>query len=217
VSSGYLRKITLRGDLGERFGREHWLDVSTAGEAIRAIEANRPGFYAHLWGIRNEIDFAVLIGDKGECLDETQGDHPLGSRSLEFVPVVRGSGSNGGTWSIVIGVVLIAIVTVLTWGGGTGPMAVAVLGEGLVGTALLAVGMIGVSLILSGVSQLLSPVPKTQAVDSTTAQESDKLASYQFSGPVNAAGQGNPVPIVYGELIVGSQVVSMGIQSGSAA
>jgi predicted phage tail protein len=36
-------------------------------------------------------------------------------------------------------------------------------------------------------------------------------ASYLFNGPVNTTEQGNPVPVLYGRLIVGSQVVSASV------
>jgi len=212
MSSGYLRRVTLRGELGERFGREHWLDVATPGEAVRALEANRPGFCAYLMGVNGIVDFAVLMGR--ECLDASQGDHPLGRRGLELVPVVRGAGDNGGPAALILGVVLLVAVSIVTWGVGTGPTALALgIAEATLTSGLLMAGALGVSLVLSGVAQMIAGTPKTSLAASERAQDSEKLASYQFSGPVNAAGQGNPVPVVYGELIVGSQVVSMGIQT----
>ncbi|MNL81044.1 Bacteriophage lambda tail assembly protein I [compost metagenome] len=36
-------------------------------------------------------------------------------------------------------------------------------------------------------------------------------ASYNFNGPVNTTAQGNPVPLLYGRMIVGSSVISAGI------
>lgn len=213
MSSGYLRQITLRGDLGERFGRDHWLDVATPAEAVRALEANHPGFLAYLQTLDGACDFAVIVGGD-TCLGESDGDHPLGRRSLEFVPVVRGAGDNGGIWQIIGGVVLLTIVTIATWGVGTGPTAMALgITEATLTSILVSAGAMGVALVLGGVAQMIAGTPKIGVTDRERAQESDKLASYQFSGPVNTAGQGNPVPVVYGELIVGSQVISMGIQT----
>lgn len=215
MSSGYLRQITLRGELGARFGREHWLDVATPAEAVRALDANHPGFLQYVASLDGVADFAVILGGDS-CLDASQGDHPLGRRGLELVPVVRGAGDNGGVWSLVAGVVLIAVVSILTWGVGTVALSAALGGAisaGTLSSALLLAGAIGVSLVLSGVAQMVAGTPKTSITASERAQDSEKLASYQFSGPVNTAGQGNPVPVVYGELIVGSQVISMGIQT----
>jgi predicted phage tail protein len=43
-------------------------------------------------------------------------------------------------------------------------------------------------------------------------QEERKTKSYLFSGPVNTAGQGIPVPIGYGRLRVGSSVISASLR-----
>jgi hypothetical protein len=116
--------------------------------------------------------------------------------------------------SIFIFAGLIAIITIVTWGAGTAPaLAGFATWDAALATTLYIGAALGVALVLSGVASMIAGTPKTLSTDSQAAQEADKLASYQFSGPVNAAGQGNPVPVVYGELIVGSQVVSMGIRT----
>ena len=68
--------------------------------------------------------------------------------------------------------------------------------------------MVGASLALGGVSQLLTPVPLTPTgLDSPD----DPRKSYSFSSIQNTSRAGAPVPIVYGEMIVGSVVISSGI------
>ena len=39
-----LRKVTLYGELGEKFGADWSLDVSNTHEIAKALEANKPGF-----------------------------------------------------------------------------------------------------------------------------------------------------------------------------
>jgi predicted phage tail protein len=53
---------------------------------------------------------------------------------------------------------------------------------------------------------MLFSAPKPQNIDRPANKP-----SYAFDGAVNTAAQGNPVPICYGRLIVGSQVVSAGL------
>jgi hypothetical protein len=60
--------------------------------------------------------------------------------------------------------------------------------------------MVGVNLALSGISQLMAPGPET---DAATENE-----SYLFNGPVNGSAQGFPVPLMYGELIIGGSPIS---------
>ena len=61
---------------------------------------------------------------------------------------------------------------------------------------------LGISLVLGGVAQLLAPHPKTPK---------STQASYEFGGPVNTLAAGMPVPICYGNLIVGGAIVSGGV------
>ncbi|MCS6474475.1 tail assembly protein, partial [Burkholderia thailandensis] len=56
-----------------------------------------------------------------------------------------------------------------------------------------------------GITQMLSPQ------QAGLAGVADNGTSYYFNGPVNSAAQGEPLPLVYGEMIVGSKVVSSGI------
>jgi predicted phage tail protein len=64
---------------------------------------------------------------------------------------------------------------------------------------------LGASMALGGVIQMLSP--QTSGLAGTT----DNGTSYYFNGPVNSAAQGEPVPLVYGRMRVGSKVISSGI------
>jgi predicted phage tail protein len=69
-------------------------------------------------------------------------------------------------------------------------------------------------LLLGGIAQLLTPTPKaTQGADG----QDDPRKSYSFSGIQNTSRQGVPVPIVYGETIVGSVVISAGIDTVQVA
>lgn len=55
--------------------------------------------------------------------------------------------------------------------------------------------------------QLISPQMKgLSAKDSA-----ENKPSYNFNGAVNTTAQGNPVPLGYGRMIIGSAVISAGI------
>jgi hypothetical protein len=69
---------------------------------------------------------------------------------------------------------------------------------------------VGASLVLGGVAQLLTPTTKLEA------DTNDPRKSFSFSGIQNVARQGVPVPIVYGECLVGSIVISAGINTEEA-
>ena len=58
--------------------------------------------------------------------------------------------------------------------------------------------------MLSGVAEMLFPLPKPQEFKS----EQDPRISFGFSGTQNTSRAGTPVPIVYGEIVTGSVVIS---------
>lgn len=58
---------------------------------------------------------------------------------------------------------------------------------------------------VGGITQMLSPQ------QAGLAGAADNGTSYYFNGAVNSAAEGEPVPPVYGEMVVGSKVGSSGI------
>jgi predicted phage tail protein len=115
--------------------------------------------------------------------------------------VVAGAGAVG---RIIAGVALVAI-------------GLFVPGIGALGVQLL-VG-VGASLVLGGVAQLLTPVPKIPQGVSNSGKDTDDdpRKSYSFSGIQNTSRQGLPVPIVYGETVVGAVTISAGIDTVQVA
>ena len=169
-------------------------DVSSAAEAVRFLLANFP----HLEPELSQGHYRVSVG--AFDLSEDELSHPTGQQEIKIVPVVAGAGAVG---RIIAGVALIA----LSFAVGAGAFGVA-LAKNL-GAIAVAKG-IGISLAIGGVSQLLSPVPTVPQGPNT---EQDPRKSYSFSGVQNTSRQGVPVPVVYGETLVGSVVVSAGIDT----
>jgi predicted phage tail protein len=220
-----VKKVILRGELGKKFGRVHNFELNTPAEAIRALCANFEGFQQELCAAGERgIGYMVQIGrDAMQSLDEI--DNPTGRmEAISITPVLQGAGG-GGVGQIFAGIGLIAAAIVL------GPIGLGVLGAtgAIAGTAgvATAIGYVGAALILGGTSQLLSPTisdsPGTFGATSPTRQRArdsftpenneiaDNRASYIFNGAVNLTAQGNPVPILYGRMRVGSVVVSAGL------
>ena len=75
---------------------------------------------------------------------------------------------------------------------------------GVSGAITKAAVYLGASLVLSGVSDMLFPLPKPKEFKS----EQDPQLSFSFSGTQNTSRAGTSVPIVYGEIITGSVVIS---------
>jgi predicted phage tail protein len=200
-----LRKIKLYGKLAKFIGhRVLEADVATAAEAVRFLLANWPELEAHM----SDQHYRVSVGTYDIDLEELH--HPAGAAPISFVPVVAGAGAVG---RILAGVALIALAFIPGIGTATAAAIAAGAKAGLtvVGTALFG---LGASLALGGVAQLLTPTPKVpQGAD----KQDDPRKSYSFSGIQNTSRQGVPVPIVYGETLVGSVVISAGIDTVQVA
>lgn len=183
-----LKTIRLGGALGKRFGRVHRLAVNSPAEAIRALTANHRDFRRYMEeSDREGVGYRVLVGkDDLPSIDNLHA--PSGKLEIRILPVVRGA-SKGGLFEVIGGITLIAAAIVLYDTGFGAPLATWV-------------GSVGVSMLLGGVSQLLAPHPKTAP---------STQASYMFGGPANTLAAGMPVPICYGNLIVGGAIVSGGI------
>lgn len=196
-----LRKIKLYGKLAKFIGhRVLEADVATAAEAVRFLLANWPELETHM----SDQHYRVTVGTYDLDLDELH--HPAGVAPISIVPVVAGAGAVG---RILAGVAIIAFA-IVTAGAGL----VAGLGLGFGASTAISIGLVGASLIFGGVAQLLTPTPKVgQGADT----QNDPRKSYSFSGIQNTSRQGVPVPIVYGETLVGSVVISAGIDTVQVA
>ncbi len=68
---------------------------------------------------------------------------------------------------------------------------------------------LGAGMVLGGVAQMLAPKAKTPKVSAT---DNGKQNTY-FSSLDNMVAQGNVLPVLYGEMRVGSRVVSQEIST----
>ena len=198
--SDQLRTIRLYGYLGAQFGRVHRLAVASCAEAVQALCVLLPGFERELMTSKDRgVGYACFLG-KRNLTEERLCDH-AGLDDIRIAPVVQGA-KRGGLFSIVLGAALFFAAPYLV-----NPATMGLLGEG--GAMMLGAGVasMGKLLMFSGVAQLLSPQQKGLS----TKDGPDNGASYNFNGPVNTSAQGNPVPVLYGELIIGSAAISAGI------
>lgn len=200
-----LRKVILHGELGDLFIKELVLDVNSMQEAISALRANFQNFSKFI--LEYTPGFHVKVGDIYR--EETSLADPLGSNSdIHIIPAITGgSGKVGAALAIIVGVVLLFVP-------GAQAAGVGVLQAVGVGGAAAAsfITAVGVGLVMSGISALLFAPPKAKD-NVKTANDPNS----SFNGAVNTIKQGYPVPVGYGELIIGSGVISAGIVSENIA
>ncbi len=188
-----MKTIILLGELGKRYGRRHLLDVKSPAEAVRALCANFKDF-AQFVSASSERNVGYRVLNMRDDVAEDELHNPASQR-ITIAPVVAGAGGSVG--KILLGAALIA-ASFLVPGLG----AVALFGTTTLATVAFSVG---VSLALGGVAQMLAPQPKFEG------PQEEQQPSYVFNGPVNTTAQGQPVPVGYGRMIVGSAVISAGI------
>lgn len=203
-----LRKIRVYGRLAKFLGQRVFeADVVSAAEAVRFLVVNFPQLEKHM----ADQHYRVSIGRYDLTLDELHD--PAGQQEIKVVPVLVGAG--GGTGKILAGIGLIALSFLLPGAGAFGTFSVfgqAATAGGILTGIGTAASLVGASLILGGVSQLLTPTPKINT-PGTPQDNNDPRKSYSFSGIQNTSRQGTPVPIIYGETLVGSVTISAGIDT----
>ena len=200
-----LRKIKLYGELAKFVGhKEFEIKADTLAHAMSFLIYNFPGIEQHM----NDRYYKLKVGDYE--LDKSELGDPIGQQDIHLIPVITGAGR--GLGKILLGAVLIGFAIINpTVGFGLGPQGLAggfATATGAFSFAAFA-GNIGIALVLTGVSEMLTPLPKKPDFSS----EEDPRLSFSFNGLQNTSRAGTPVPIVYGEIFTGSVVISASVDT----
>jgi predicted phage tail protein len=182
--------VYLHGLLGKEFGRKFKFSLGRPRDCVLAIDANKNGFLNRLLDLSKKgAHYSVVIDGRfsSNLSLETR------AKELHIVPYVSGA---AGAIAVVGAVVAVAgyagVVTSAFWTG-----------------VLIAVGTAAVSY---GISNLMQKEQKVD-VGSASAASNAFNKSFLFSSGENVTEQGNPVPIAYGRLKIGSLVIQSTIKS----
>lgn len=189
-----MTNIVIHGELGEIFGRRHKFKVHKLLDITKALNSIRPGFKHFLLSKFQEGLNYAFIDPKNpdkKWSDAEELSQALAPEEIHIVPAIFGAGAT----------IFIAAATALQ-------AAASYVGAALVSGGFLANLAIGV--IIQGVMSLLFPVeiPKTAA---QTAETRLDTSSYIFTSLENNMVQGFPIPLLYGELRVGSNIISTNV------
>ena len=200
-----LRKLKLYGELAEFVGHKDFeIEASNIPKAISFLVNNFPQIEPYM----NPKYYQVKVGNY--AINEDEIYYPIGQQDIHIVPVISGSGSVG---RILLGGALLAVsfgafgafgAKALTFGKGFGASFKAASFFGAKGAFVL-----GSALVLSGVSEMLFPLPEVPEF----GDEENPRLSYNFGGTQNTTRAGVPVPLVFGEIITGSVVISGSIDT----
>ena len=190
-----LKKIKVYGTLRKFLGQSEFeVDLNTPREAISFLVCNFEGIEKHM----AEQFYTIQVGAKVITEDLLN----LNSRDdIKIIPLVHGN-----------------FLPILLGAGalfGSSAIGTTLLGSKLLATLATSVlTSIGTSLVIDGVTQMLSPQQNNLSPTGQDSLDPSALASnYSFTGLTNISRAGIPVNLVYGEILVGSIVVSNGVDT----
>lgn len=197
-----LRKIKLYGELAEFVGhKEFEVKADTLAHAVSFLINNFQGIERFM----SPKYYQVKVGNYS--INEEEFAHPIGKEDIHFIPVISGAGRGFG--KILLGAAMIGLAFA-TGGASLGAKGLTFKASSLGGAFVAkAVTGIGATLVLSGVSDMLFPLPDVPKFESTE----DPRLSFSFGGTQQTGRAGTPVPLVYGEIFTGSVVISGGVDT----
>ena len=190
----------MHGKLAKFIGHKEFdVKVNSVAQAVSFLVHNFPEAETYM----NPQYYMVQVGN--DFIDKDEIHYPIGKQEINFIPVIAGRGNIG---KIILGGALIA----MSFGVGglfATPLSFSAGGFAAAGLGAKAAFGIGAGLLLSGVSGMLFPIPDQQQF----ASEEDPRISFSFGGVQNTSRAGTPVPIVYGEILTGSVVISAAVDT----
>ena len=184
-------KVTIYGRLRKFIGQSTFeIAAKSPKDAFSFLLNNFKGVREHI----KDQEYCVMAGDlrvTEELLDMyTESD-------IKIVPVVHGE-----VWWLAAAFL----------GGGAAAAAIGGFFTATIYGISIASALttIGVSFLISGVTDLLTPDPVNPNL---SRQEDPNDPSFAFTGLLNNSKQGVPINIVYGEILVGSTLVSSSVDT----
>ena len=175
--------VNIHGILAREYGTSFMLSLPNPKDVLEAIDCNKQGFLRRLIELQREGLCYDIIINKTRITNGPDMDHMLNPATIDLVPAISGSG----------------------------PAMIPLLGAiGIKGAAATFLGGVLNSVLFSAISYALTPKPENEALEIIAGGSKSSMI---FSNTANLASQGSPVPIGYGRLIVGSQVIQATIKS----
>ena len=205
------RKIYLEGEIGEKFGKEFTMPVTSFSEVFRCLECNFPEVRKYLIdceerniGFVCEVAGTTLNSEAELLLEYKEGD-------MIVTPLPMGSKSGGG--KLLAALAIAALIIINPYGafytqtqaaaytaGGVQTQAAA---YALTTPGLVAAG-VAVNLALTGINQVMAPDPSV---------DNDQDESYLFQGTGQTLVEGDPVPVLYGKLRIPGRPISLQVRN----
>ena len=178
--------VNIHGILGREYGNSFLLSLPNPKDVLEAIDCNRQGFLQRLVELQREGLCYDMIINKKRITNGPDMDQMSNPATVDLVPAISGSGP--------LMAPLLMTTGLFTAGS----------------TALAFAASIANFVLFAAISYALTPKPENEALEISSKASKSSLI---FSNTANLASQGSPVPIGYGRLLVGSQVIQATIKS----
>lgn len=181
-----MRRLCLHGALKKQFGAFFEMDVPTPTKALKLLDANTKGAFFRELRHGSYYVYSERKGVKVSLPLEVVTMRMAGD--IHVVPEAAGSGGDPKT----IGLLYLIVGVALIYSGVGAPQ----------GTQMIAMGL---GMALTGASLMLMRLPTESVIET---QDVDERPSFAYNGPANSIKEGGPVPLIYGQVLAGSVLVS---------
>ena len=208
------RNIYLEGEMGVRFGKELQIAADSFVEVFRCLKCNFNGFMPYLQECHDK-NIGFILEVEGRPI-KNEAEALLLYREGDMIITPVPAGSKSGPAKILAAIA----VTVMTGGmaaaaaagsaaftTAAGTMTFGSVASGIAGGVVSASGTmlgqmalgIGINLAIGGLQQMMAPDPST---------DNQQDESYIFQGAKQNIAEGDPVPVLYGELRIPGRTIS---------
>jgi predicted phage tail protein len=198
-----MTEVILHGILAKEFGSNFMLKIARPKDCIKALDANLNNFVNRINELASQGFHYTIIVDGVKMQDIKELEILKNFKEINLVPLIVGSGA-------VVGGLILTGIASLGGAASAGAM-VGFLATGFGSMVATLVGGLVLTAITLGLQMLMQDKNKgPEAVKSTTTAIKE---SYDFSNKANVANQGSVIPIGYGRLKVGSQVIQFTVKA----
>src|SRR6056300_483082 len=190
-----MTKVRLHGILAKEFGEFFSFKLGKAKDVIRAIDANKKNFIKRINDLGKQGFNYTLVVDGKKVSELSEIEIKKEHKNIEIVPMIAGSGPIAAT--VVTTIATVALTSAFA--------------AGTISATAFLLGSLAIAVVGLGLQMLLAPKPDAGPPISATTKAFNE--SFAFSNKANVATQGTPVPVGYGRLKVGSQVVQYSVKS----
>ena len=179
-----LKTVKLYGDLADFVGwKEQKAEVRNTVEVMRFLRCNHPELETYMMDKYYRVDMGGYDATENDLLNPIKDE-------IKIIPVVEGA-------------FIFALLGAALIGAGKTFLASVPFQLGSIAITL------GTGLILQDITNYLTPKPKPMS----SLEPEDATVNFAFSGVTNVSRAGVALPLVYGDIFVGSINVSNGIDT----